>query len=847
MRKATVTLLALLVFGVVQATAQEYLMYPDTQDVRSEIIRKINAENVRIDISAWYLTEHSISLALVNRWRAGIPVRLLGDRVSIFEIDPKTRTEFEYLANAGIPIRLRYNPTSFPYIDHWKCGIFVGQGIVEFGSANWTPFELYPASLTNFKDETAMFTDDQALVNAFKTRFDEFWADTTSFLDWPAAYQRETGIVWNGTNPMVIDRTRLEPTYPSPPGMVWSQGTELTTAMTNAINAESSAIDFVVYRLSVPNVTDALVNKIRAGVPVRVFVEPTQYRNIQWPEYWLTGARVDQLWVAGAQIKQRTHSGLTHMKVLITSASALQGSSNFTKNWQRDHNYFIPASGKPALYQSIKGHFQDMWTDTANYGDFYPQAPRAATLSSPGNGFTGVATTPTLRWDRAPWAVAYDVYLGTSSGAMTFQGRVNAVLTEDPPLQYSYTVSTPLQPATTYYWKVVSRTFATDVDPRLTASSATNFFTTSGDPGSGGGGSGPYGGTPVSLPGTIQSENFDEGGQGVAYFDTSAGNSGGKYRTTDVDIESTTDTGLGYDVGWTGAGEWLNYTVNVAASGTYDIDVRVAANGAGGTFHLEANGVDKTGPLTIPNTGGWQRWVTVTRTGVSLSAGRQVLRLAIDGAGPTGVIGNFNYIAVRDSSAPPPPPPPPAPEIVIYAADVPQADIHGNWAAIADATAAGGIKMASTDFGAATVSTPLAAPADFVDVTFNAVAGTKYRLWLRVNAEVDSKYNDSLYVQFSGAVNSAGTPIYRMGTSQGLNVNQATCSTCVPAGWGWLNNAYWLGDTGEIWFSTTGTQTMRIQIREDGVRFDQIVISPSTYLTSAPGPKSNDSTIVPKP
>ncbi len=845
MRKALLTVLALAALGTAQASAQEYLMFPDTQDVRAEIIKKINAENVRLDISTWYLTEHAISLAILNRWNAGVPVRLIGDRVAIFEIDPLTRKEFEFLANAGIPIRLRYNPTSFPYIDHWKCGIFVGTGIVEFGSANWTPFELAPVSTTNFKDETAMFTDDQAMVNAFKTKFDQFWADTTYFLDWPDAYLKETKTVWNGTKPMVIDRTRLEPDYPSPSGMVWGQGNELNAPMTNAINAETNGVDIVIYRLTVPTITDALVNRVKAGVPVRGIIEWDQYRKITWPEYWLTGARVDQLWVAGAQLKQRAHDGLTHMKVLITTPSAMHGSSNFTKNWQRDHDYFIPASTKPALYQQLKDHFDKMWNDTVNFAPFYPKPPDAATLSLPANAATGVSTTPLLKWNRAPWAVYYDVYLGPSQTAMTFQGRVAAQLVEDPPLQYSYAVATALQPGTTYYWKVVSRTFATDVDPKLIATSATNYFTTSGT--GGGTGSTPFGGTPVSLPGTVEAENFDEGGSDVAYFDTTAGNSGGKYRTTDVDIESSADAGAGYNVGWTGVGEWLKYTVNVPTAGTYDLDVRVAANGTGGTFHIEFNGVDKTGPMAIPNTGGWQKWVTLTKTGVSLNAGQQVMRLVIDSAAPTGVIGNFNYITVKNPSAPPPPPPPSASEIVIYAADVDPANVHGNWAPLSDATAAAGIKMASTDLSGATLSAPLASPIDYVDVTFNAVAGTKYRLWLRINAENDNKYNDSLFVQFSGAVNSAGSPIYRMGTTQGLIVNQATCSTCVPAGWGWLNNGYWLSDTGEIWFSTTGTQTLRIQIREDGVRWDQIVISPSTYLTTAPGPKTNDSTIVPKP
>ena len=62
----------------------------------------------------------------------------------------------------------------------------------------------------------------------------------------------------------------------------------------------------------------------------------------------------------------------------------------------------------------------------------------------------------------------------------------------------------------------------------------------------------PFGGTPVALPGTIQAENFDDGGEGVAYHDTTAGNTGGQFRNTDVDIEAEPEGG--YDVGWVGGG-----------------------------------------------------------------------------------------------------------------------------------------------------------------------------------------------------------------------------------------------------------------------------------------------------
>jgi predicted amidohydrolase len=157
------------------------------------------------------------------------------------------------------------------------------------------------------------------------------------------------------------------------------------------------------------------------------------------------------------------------------------------------------------------------------------------------------------------------------------------------------------------------------------------------------------GGSPV--PGTIQAEDYDSGGEGVGYHDTTGGNSGGKYRSDGVDIEPTTDVGGGFNVGWMAPTEWLKYTVFVGAAGTYTLTARVAASGAGGTFHVELGGADVTGPLTIPNTGGWQAWTNVAKT-VTLAAGVQSMRVVVDRAGPTGVVGNLNYVRLQSTTAP---------------------------------------------------------------------------------------------------------------------------------------------------------------------------------------------------
>ena len=160
-------------------------------------------------------------------------------------------------------------------------------------------------------------------------------------------------------------------------------------------------------------------------------------------------------------------------------------------------------------------------------------------------------------------------------------------------------------------------------------------------------GSSPYGGTAAAVPGIIEAEHFDEGGKNVAYLDSTAGNAGYRLRATDVDIQTTIDTGGGYNVGWITPGEWLAYSVDVAQSRTYSVSARVASNALGGTFHIEVDGVNVTGPLTIPNTGSYQKWTSVTKTGVSLTSGRHVVRVVFDAAGPTGAVGNFNYIRVE--------------------------------------------------------------------------------------------------------------------------------------------------------------------------------------------------------
>lgn len=136
------------------------------------------------------------------------------------------------------------------------------------------------------------------------------------------------------------------------------------------------------------------------------------------------------------------------------------------------------------------------------------------------------------------------------------------------------------------------------------------------------------------IPGTIQGGLFDkfEGGvgQNIAYFDSSEYNHG-----TDR-LDEYVDTGLdateGMTVGWTTAGEWLEYSVNVENPGVYSVDIRYASGNAngGGPMHFELDGQTISGPISFPSTTYWYSWATKTITDISFTAGEHIFRVAVD-------------------------------------------------------------------------------------------------------------------------------------------------------------------------------------------------------------------------
>jgi hypothetical protein len=132
----------------------------------------------------------------------------------------------------------------------------------------------------------------------------------------------------------------------------------------------------------------------------------------------------------------------------------------------------------------------------------------------------------------------------------------------------------------------------------------------------------------------VLAEKYDTGGQGVGYNVSSVNGSDNGYRSDGVDLETTSAPGGGNDIGWTAAGQWFRYTVNVATAGTYTVTFEIAAPSAvTDGFHLSnSSGTNLSGSVNVPATGGWQTWATVTAT-VTLPVGQQVLTLNQDNGG----------------------------------------------------------------------------------------------------------------------------------------------------------------------------------------------------------------------
>jgi hypothetical protein len=158
------------------------------------------------------------------------------------------------------------------------------------------------------------------------------------------------------------------------------------------------------------------------------------------------------------------------------------------------------------------------------------------------------------------------------------------------------------------------------------------------------------------IPGVVKATDYDMGKSGIAYSDkvvfndgsttNTVGNTGGNYRNDGVDIDVCSDTDTrsnGYCIGWIESNEWTLYTVNVSQTAAYTLTFRYASGGSGGTFHVENNGVNISGPVKVSGTGGWQAWRSIVVPNAILYQGSQKLKVVFDVAGY-----NLSFMEFKD-------------------------------------------------------------------------------------------------------------------------------------------------------------------------------------------------------
>jgi phosphatidylserine/phosphatidylglycerophosphate/cardiolipin synthase-like enzyme/regulation of enolase protein 1 (concanavalin A-like superfamily) len=582
-----------------RAVALERLCDPAFEDCRVPLLNLIQNEQVGIDVAFWFMTDTRYSDAIISRWRAGIPVRVLMDTEANVE-HPGNASILTALKGAGIPMREK----SSGGILHWKLMIFAGQHTVEWSGANYSTVAFAPGTpYQDYEDEIIHFTDDTSLVGSFQTKFDDIWTSTSGY----ANYANVTTL------------SRRYPTYQKDPELNFPPTENYRTRAVARYNAETQAIDVSMFRITDRAQADAIIAAEQRGVPVRLITDPTEYRN---PDRLWHSYNVDRMYVSGVSVKFINHAGVSHEKLVLlpSQAMGIYGSSNWSSASaasQLEHNLFTTRS---TIVHWLRAHWDRKWNNTGPFPEtkaFVPLPPGTPTLVSPANGTSGISTSVTLKWNAGKWAHKYDVYVGTSSTSMTKVLSDRELGPSQTDTDYKTFSVGSLQANTTYYWMVVSRTMA-----NVTATSPTWSFSTGTSSGGGGGGTLPAGWSTgdigsVGAVGSASASNgiFTVNGSGADIWGT-ADEFRFVYRslTGDGTIMARVDSVTNQNA-WSKAGVMMRETLT---PGSKHATMFVSA--AKGLAFQRRTSTNGTSTSTAGALASAPYWVRITRTGSTFSA-----------------------------------------------------------------------------------------------------------------------------------------------------------------------------------------------------------------------------------
>src|SRR4051812_20964580 len=380
------------------ASAAEVMCDPSYQDCRVLLLSRIQAETQAIDLAMLFMEDDALADAIIARFNAGVRVRILVEPRRN-ETTPKNVLILDRLKAAGIPMRAKAGGG----VLHWKFMVFDAQNVVQLSAANYSDFYFKPiVPYANYTDEGIYFTDQPSLVDSFRRRFDDAWIDPAVFMDFG-----------NITPPL----TRRYPLYGIDPDLSFVPFENFATRSVPLYDAETVAIDTVMYKITEGRHAEGLMRAAQRGVRVRLITEGERYRN---PENIWQAFYIDRLYMAGVQIRDRAHEGFLHQKstLLYGQAMTIFGSANWTSasnTIQYEHNYF---TSKVWFFNWFKDNFERKWnnaTGNIETAPFKPQPPAPPAYAAPANGATGVATTGVaLQWNPGTWGWTADIYFGTS-------------------------------------------------------------------------------------------------------------------------------------------------------------------------------------------------------------------------------------------------------------------------------------------------------------------------------------------------------------------------------------------------------------------------------------------------
>jgi phosphatidylserine/phosphatidylglycerophosphate/cardiolipin synthase-like enzyme len=377
------------------ATDLRRLCYSPREDCVRVLLGYLQSETEAIDMAIYHLYDRRITDLLVAKQRAGVRVRVVGDRHAYTSKAPQQR-ELNYLASNGVAVQINRHRG----LMHHKMTIMHGLGLLQHGSMTYTAAasrKVFNGSTGRLEwlDEAAFFTTNARAVARFKERFERMWQNSgpgqQTFQPFTAGMTLPT--FWDTEQPphpvTIYEAPNPDPKpLPDDPALTACFSPDqncLREVIAPIIRAETGHIDVAIFRVTTDDFATPLLEKVRAGLPVRIIFESTQYDHTFYPSMTRI---INQLYEAGqargnVRLKTTRPGNVMHMKAIFTPRVATWSSGNFFKSSSRrvrgtntafyqDDDTIITRD--PGLVAVAQQRFDEMWNGP-DLDDFTPTPP----------------------------------------------------------------------------------------------------------------------------------------------------------------------------------------------------------------------------------------------------------------------------------------------------------------------------------------------------------------------------------------------------------------------------------------------------------------------------------------